>query len=235
MVGSIFSKWGVGCRIKRRQTHHKVKAIWNSSSMSASKTALEYRQALSATDYPWLLTVLQSCMACKDPNTFSGSLRRVCQPPCVMLISSLSKSAWHTVMMFFSKFLLPGRPWVLPTLLSFVFSRSVVSASLRPPGLQHTRPPWPSPSPRTCWNSCPSSRWCHATISASGAPFSSRLQSFARQGLFQWVSSWHQVAKGSELQHLSTLWTFNSPNARRKWHRSPCHRTEEPQVLSHLC
>ena len=115
--------------------------------MSASKTALEYRQAHSGTDYPWLLTVLQSCMACKGPNTFSGSLRRVCQPRCVMLISSLSKSAWHTVMMFFSKFLLPGRPWVLPTLLSFAFSRSVVSASLRPPGLQHTRPPWPSPFP----------------------------------------------------------------------------------------
>lgn len=46
--------------------------------MSASGTALEYRQARSATDYPRLLTVLQSCMARKGPNAFSGSLRRVC-------------------------------------------------------------------------------------------------------------------------------------------------------------
>ena len=38
------------------------------------------------------------------------------------------------------------------------FSRSVVSDSLRPHGLQHDRPPYPSPTPRVCSNSCPSSR-----------------------------------------------------------------------------
>ena len=42
-----------------------------------------------------------------------------------------------------------------------LFSHSVVSDSLWPHGLQHTRPPCPSPPPRTCSNSCPSSRWCH--------------------------------------------------------------------------
>ena len=43
---------------------------------------------------------------------------------------------------------------------SVQFSRSVVSNSLRPHGLQHTRPPCPSPTPRAYWNACPSRRWC---------------------------------------------------------------------------
>ena len=45
-----------------------------------------------------------------------------------------------------------------------LFSRSVVSDSLRPHGLQHARLPCPSPSPRACSNSRPLSRWCHPTI-----------------------------------------------------------------------
>ena len=45
-------------------------------------------------------------------------------------------------------------------------------------GLQHARLPCPSPSPRTCSNPCPFSRWCHPTISSSLVPVSSRLQSF---------------------------------------------------------
>ena len=47
------------------------------------------------------------------------------------------------------------------------FSCLVVSDSLRPHGLQHTRLPCPSPTPRACLNSCPSSWWCHPTISSS--------------------------------------------------------------------
>ena len=49
-----------------------------------------------------------------------------------------------------------------------LFSRSVVSDSLRPHGLQHARPPCPSPPPGTCSNSCPSSQWCHPTLSSHG-------------------------------------------------------------------
>ena len=45
------------------------------------------------------------------------------------------------------------------------FSHSVVSDSLQLQGLQHTRPPCPSPTPRVYPNSCPLSRWCHPTIS----------------------------------------------------------------------
>ena len=50
--------------------------------------------------------------------------------------------------------------------MSVQFSRSVMSNSLRPHGLQHARLPCPSPTPRACSNSCPLSRWCHPTISS---------------------------------------------------------------------
>ena len=52
------------------------------------------------------------------------------------------------------------------------------------PWMQHARPPCPSPTPRTYSNSCPSSRWCHPTISFSVIPFSSHLQSFSASGSF---------------------------------------------------
>ena len=65
-----------------------------------------------------------------------------------------------------------------------LFSRSVVSDSLWPHKLQHSRPPYPSPTPGVHSNSCPSSRWCHPTISSSAIPFSSCLQSFPASGSF---------------------------------------------------
>ena len=68
---------------------------------------------------------------------------------------------------------------------SVQFSHSVVSDSLRPHGLQHARPPCPSPTPRVYSNSSPLSQWCHATISSSVVPFSSRLPSFPASGSFQ--------------------------------------------------
>ena len=67
---------------------------------------------------------------------------------------------------------------------SVQFSCSVVSDSLRPHGLLHTRPPCPSPAPRVSSNSCPLSGWCHPTISSSVIPFSSHLQSFPASGSF---------------------------------------------------
>ena len=59
-----------------------------------------------------------------------------------------------------------------------------MSKSLWPHGLQHARLPFPSPAPGTCSNSCPSSQWCHPTISSSAIPFSSCLQSFPASGSF---------------------------------------------------
>ena len=60
----------------------------------------------------------------------------------------------------------------------------VVSNSLWLNGQQHARPPCLSPTPRVYSNSCPSSRWCHPTISSSVDPFSSHLQSFPASGPF---------------------------------------------------
>ena len=65
------------------------------------------------------------------------------------------------------------------------FSRSVVTDSLQPHGLQHARLPCSSPTPRACSNSCPLSQRCHPNISSSVIPFSSYLQSFPASGSFQ--------------------------------------------------
>ena len=95
------------------------------------------------------------------------------------------------------------RSWML------LFSCSVVSDSLRPHGLQHTRLPCPASSPRACLNSRPLSQWCHPAISSSVIPFSC-LQFSQHQGLFKWLSSSHQVAKVPklQLQHQSFQWIF---------------------------
>ena len=68
------------------------------------------------------------------------------------------------------------RPYSI-CLSSVQFSLSVISNYLWPHGLQHTRPPCPSPTPRVHPNSCPSSQWCHPAISSSVVPFSYCLQS----------------------------------------------------------
>ena len=69
--------------------------------------------------------------------------------------------------------------------LSIRFKFSLVQPnSLWPYGLKHARLPCPSPTPRACSNSCPSSQWCHPTMSSSVIPFSSCFQSFPASGSF---------------------------------------------------
>ena len=68
---------------------------------------------------------------------------------------------------------------------SVQFSRLVLSNSLLPLGLQHTRLPYPSLTPGAYSNSCPLSQWCHPIILSSVIPFSSHLQSFPASGSFQ--------------------------------------------------
>ena len=68
---------------------------------------------------------------------------------------------------------------------SIQFSHSVMSDSLRLHGLQHAKPPCPSPAPRVHPNSCPLSWWCHPTVSSSVVPFSSCPQSFPASGSLQ--------------------------------------------------
>ena len=78
---------------------------------------------------------------------------------------------------------------------SVQFSRSFVSDSSQPHGLQHTRFPCPSPAPGACSNSCPSSGWCHPTISSSAMPVSSRLQSFPASWSFPMMGPWTECIR----------------------------------------
>ena len=92
---------------------------------------------------------------------------------------------------------------------SVPFSHSVVSDSLRPHEPQHTRAPCPSPTPGVHQNPCPSSQWWHPTFSPPSSPSPLAPNPSQHQGLFQWVSPSHEVAKVLEfqLQHQSFQWT----------------------------
>ena len=88
------------------------------------------------------------------------------------------------------------------------FSHSVMSNSLRPHELQHARPPCPSPTPRVYSNHV---HWVGDAIQPSH-PLSSPSPTFnlsQHRGLFQWVSSLHQVAKVLELQTQQSVLPMN--------------------------
>ena len=88
---------------------------------------------------------------------------------------------------------------------SVQFSHSVMSDSLQPHELQHARPPCPSPIPWVYPNSCPSSWWCHPTISSSVVPFSSCPQSLPTSGPFP-ISQ--LFAPGGQSIRISALASF---------------------------
>ena len=102
---------------------------------------------------------------------------------------------------------------------SVQFSRSVVSDSLRPHGLHHTRPPCPSPTPKVYPNLYP---WVGDAIEPTHpllSPSPPALNLFQHQGLFKWISSSHQMAKVLEfhLQHQSFQWTPGLISFRMDW------------------
>ena len=103
--------------------------------------------------------------------------------------------------------------WQILLVRSVQFNCSVMSDSLLPHGLQHTRPPCPSPTPRVYPNPCPLSRWCHPTISSSVVPLSSCPQSlpasesFPVSQLFAW---------GGQSTGISALAPF-SPKKSQGW------------------
>ena len=78
-----------------------------------------------------------------------------------------------------------------------LLSCQVMSDSLRPHGLQHTRFPCPSPSPRVCPSSCPLNWCCHPTIFSSVTLFSFCLQSFSASGSFP--MSWLFASGGQNI------------------------------------
>ena len=102
---------------------------------------------------------------------------------CIQDILLGSKRTWQV-----TPHLFPVDAWLRhmhkKQIQSVQFSHSVMSDSLRPHGLQHARPPCPSPTPRACSNLRPLTRWCRLTISSSVVRFSSRLQSSPASGSF---------------------------------------------------
>ena len=97
-----------------------------------------------------------------------------------------------------------------------LFNHSVMSNSLWPHGLQHTRFSCPSPSPRACFHV----HWVRYAIQLShplSSPSSSAFNLSHHQGLFQWVSSLHPVAKVLELQHQSFQWYSGLISFRNDW------------------
>ena len=98
----------------------------------------------------------------------------------------------------------------IPT--SVQFSHSVMSNCLRPHGLQHARPPWPSPTPGVYSNSCPLSQWCYPTISSSVIPFFSCPQSFPASGSFPmsqlFISSGQSIGVSASVLPMNFLGWF---------------------------
>ena len=101
--------------------------------------------------------------------------------------------------------------WVTAKLL--LFSRSGVSDSLQPHGLQHARLPCLSLSPRACSNSCPFSQWCHSTILSYVIPFSSCLRFFpaSRCFLMSWLFASGGQSIGASIS-ASAQWIFRVLN-----------------------
>ena len=89
------------------------------------------------------------------------------------------------------------------------FSRSVESDSLQPHGLQHTKPPWPSPTPGAHSNSCPSSQWCHPAISSSVVPLASCLQSFPASGSFPMSQFFTSGSQSIEVSASASILPMN--------------------------
>ena len=101
-------------------------------------------------------------------------------------------------------------------------------------GLQHARLPCPSPTPGACANPCPSTQWCHSTISSSVVSFSSCLQSFPASGSFpvshffciRWPKYWSfsfSISLSNEYSGLISLRTdwFDLLTVQRTFKSSP--------------
>ena len=95
---------------------------------------------------------------------------------------------------------------------SVQFSHSVISNSLWPHGLQHARPLCPSPTPGVYSNSCPSSQWCHPTISSSVVPSLPAFNLSQHQGLFQWFRSFPVATSGGQSIGASALASVHPVN-----------------------
>ena len=92
------------------------------------------------------------------------------------------------------------------------FSCSIVSDSLWAHGLQHARPPCPSPTPGVYSHSSPLSPWCHPAISSAVVPFSFRLQSFPASGSFQMSQFFASGGQSIGVSASTSVLSMNAQN-----------------------
>ena len=120
-----------------------------------------------------------------------------------------------------------------------------MSDSLRPHAPQHTRPPCPSPTSGAYSNSCPSSQWCHPTISSSVIPFSC-LQSFPASGSFPrsqfFTSSGQSIGVAASASSLSNEYSrfisfrmdwFDLPEVQGTLKSHLQHHSSQASILQH--
>ena len=134
-------------------------------------------------------------------RVFLAKMSPLLVPPLVALRQLLSleqqRSAWHPCWERTSSRAATGGMGETAASASRLATQSCLT--LRPQGLQHARLLCPSPSPGACSHSCPPSGRCIQPSHLLSSPSPPTLSLFQLQGLFQWVSSLHQVAKVLEL------------------------------------
>ena len=107
--------------------------------------------------------------------------------------------------------------------------------TLQPHGLQHVRVPCPSLTSWTCSNSCPSSQWCHPTISSSVVPFSSHLESLPASRslpMSQFVASGGQSIGAPALASVPPMNISGLTSFRIDWF--DCCPRDPQEILQHL-
>ena len=149
---------------------HRIRHNWATNTFTFSSSHHHNPNSLQLC---WiLLEALRGQSSSGERETHVVGL--LCERLCAREGPQLPDSSFHRVFLLSTDFL---------GFSSVQFSCSVVSDSLWPHELQHARPPCPSP-PGVYSNSCPSSWWCHPTISSSVIPFSSCPQSLPASGSF---------------------------------------------------
>ena len=111
------------------------------------------------------------------------------------LLNTFYLESWYSLSLSNQLLIVPVNDVIL-----LLFSCPVMSNSLWPHGLQHARPPCPSPSPEVCPSSCPLHWQSHPAISSFDALFSFCSQPFPASWTFPIVSCSHQMTK---------YWSFN--------------------------
>ena len=103
-------------------------------------------------------------------------------------------------------------------------------------GLQHARPPCPSPTSRVYSNSCSLSQWCHPTISSSVVPFSSCIQYFPASGSFQmsqlFTSGGQSIGVSTSASVLEHSGTFRTDFLQDGLVGSPCNPRDSQESSS---